>query len=166
MPKGDRLLKTPTATFALKPSAGLKPGDDAVLKITETGKQVTADLLARNNIPLNPPINVQLIVISVHNTGSTTEAPQQQAPHLPLDVRINSVPYKPTNIVKNIPISDAANLLAQSSGKTHPDITDHTSFKPPADNPDQAIIRASSQDFGNPPFRPARKNCCRCTEAF
>lgn len=145
--EGRPIIETPTATFALKPSAGLKPGDDAVLKITETGKQVTADLLARNNIPLNPPINVQLIVISIHNTGSTTEAPQQQAPHLPLDVRINSVPYKPTNIVKNIPISYAATLLAQSSGKTHPDITDHTSFKPPADNPDQAIIRASSQDL-------------------
>ncbi|UTW58091.1 hypothetical protein KFE96_14875 [Kordiimonas sp. SCSIO 12603] len=150
-PEGRPIIETPTATFALKPSAGLKPGDDAVLKITETGKQVTAGLLARNNIPVNPPINVQLIVISVHNTGGTeaVETQQHQTQQLPVDVRVNSVPYRPTAVVKNAPLPDTTSLLTQgqTQNQIRPEITDHTSFKPPADNPDQAIIRASSQDL-------------------
>ena len=65
--EGRPIIVTETATFALRPDAGLRPGDDVVLQVKEAGKTVTADLLRHNNRLINPPTRLSLVVIAVHN---------------------------------------------------------------------------------------------------
>jgi len=85
--EGRPIIVTETATFALRPDAGLRAGDDVILQVTETGKSVSADLLRHNSRVIEPPIRLSLIVIAVHNieapgTGQGTGAgskPQEVA---------------------------------------------------------------------------------------
>lgn len=75
--EGRPIIVTETATFALRPDAGLRPGDDVVLQVKEAGKTVTADLLRHNNRLIDPPTRLSLVVIAVHNVqapGTEQEA--------------------------------------------------------------------------------------------
>ncbi len=158
-PEGRPIIETETATFVVKPTAGLKPGDTVVLNITETGKQLTADLTSLNDKPVKPTINVQLVVISIHNSQATPShilETGKEAPAAPVNTLLSNVPYKPS-IVLRAPISGLAdiNLSQVSSASDKPAANIQTTFneqspiesRPPADNPDHAIIRTSSQDL-------------------
>lgn len=65
-PEGRPIIVTETATFALRPDAGLKPGDDVILVVKDTSKQLTADLLRHNGSTVDPPIRLNLVVIALH----------------------------------------------------------------------------------------------------
>ena len=67
--EGRPLIVTETATFALKPDAGLRAGDDVILEIREADRTIAADLLTRNGQPVDPPVRLNLIVIALHDTG-------------------------------------------------------------------------------------------------
>lgn len=64
--EGRPIIVTETATFALKPDAGLRAGDDVKLEIIEAGSKVAADLLEMNGRKIDPPIRLSLIVIAIH----------------------------------------------------------------------------------------------------
>lgn len=64
--EGRPVIVTETATFALRPDAGLRPDDAVVLKITETGQTITADLTQRNNYVVSPPTQLALIITEIH----------------------------------------------------------------------------------------------------
>ncbi|WCL55383.1 hypothetical protein [Gimibacter soli] len=85
--EGRPIIITETATFALRPDAGLKPGDDVTLQVRETGHQVMADLTQRNGRDVDPPVRLQLIVIALHSPASTPAAADAPAvaplPHEP-----------------------------------------------------------------------------------
>lgn len=75
--EGRPIIETGTATFALRPDAGLKVGDDVTLIVKDAGKQVTADLLLRNGAIIDPPIRLNLVVIALHSVEPAT--PRQEA---------------------------------------------------------------------------------------
>jgi len=77
--EGRPIIVTETATFALRPDAGLKPGDDVLLHIVETGKSVAADLLRHNERFINPPIRLSLVVIAIHNVQTQGVEPSADA---------------------------------------------------------------------------------------
>lgn len=91
--EGRPIIVTENATFALRPDAGLKPGDDVVLSIVDTGKTIAADLLVRNGRPFDPPVRLSLVVISVH--GSEPKAPTEQSAYSApaTSATTSSVPY-------------------------------------------------------------------------
>jgi len=64
--EGRPIIVTETATFALRPDAGLRPGDDVELRIVEAGKKVSADLYMKNGRIIDPPVRLSLIVIAIH----------------------------------------------------------------------------------------------------
>lgn len=84
--EGRPIIVTETATFALKPDAGLRAGDDVKLEIIEAGSKVAADLLEMNGRKIDPPIRLSLIVIAIHakepplpqQLDSKTQAPLPQ----------------------------------------------------------------------------------------
>jgi len=80
---GRPIIVTDKATFALRPDAGLKPGDDVILQITEAGKTVSAELLARNGHVIQPPEKLSLTVISIHTPEGTAGPQGQPAPGSP-----------------------------------------------------------------------------------
>ncbi|WP_308909278.1 hypothetical protein [Pseudokordiimonas caeni] len=85
--EGRPIIVTENATFALRPDAGLKPGDDVTLQVRETGHQVMADLTERNGRDVDPPVRLQLIVIALHSSTTTPSKPDAPAvsplPHEP-----------------------------------------------------------------------------------
>lgn len=64
--EGRPIIVTETATFALRPDAGLRPGDDVELRIVEAGKNVSADLYMKNGRIIDPPVRLSLVVIAIH----------------------------------------------------------------------------------------------------
>ncbi|MCJ9429561.1 hypothetical protein [Kordiimonas marina] len=80
---GRPIIVTNKATFALRPDAGLKPGDDVILQITEAGKTVSAELLARNGHVLQPPEKLTLTVISIHTPEGSAGGQEQAVPAAP-----------------------------------------------------------------------------------
>ncbi|WP_262694809.1 hypothetical protein [Kordiimonas aquimaris] len=87
--EGRPVIVTETATFALRPDAGLQPDDTVVLKITETGKTITADLTQRNNYVVTPPTQLALIITEIH----IPQQSQQQNATKPLETPTNH-PYR------------------------------------------------------------------------
>jgi hypothetical protein len=140
--EGRPIIETETATFALRPDAGLKPGDAVRLEVVEAGKQVAADLLERNGIEVRPPLRLSLTVIAVHGP----EASRTTDTEIPLPQNSN---YRPksaptsaatTKALPNDPAALAAllsrNAQANASGAT----------PPVSDNPDP-LVKSSSQDL-------------------
>ncbi len=66
---GRPVLETPVANYALRPDAGLRPGDAVQLIIRDTERQLTADLVARNGTPIDPPVRLDLTVTALHVDG-------------------------------------------------------------------------------------------------
>lgn len=82
--EGRPIIVTEEATFALRPDAGLRPGDDVKLEITEAGKKVSAELFELNGRRIDPPVKLSLVVIAVHGPTATAAQPAQVDPNQPL----------------------------------------------------------------------------------
>lgn len=78
--EGRPIIVTEEATFALRPDAGLKPGDDVKLEIVAAGKKVAADLLEKNGHNIDPPIRLALIVIAIHSHASPPAIDDEASP--------------------------------------------------------------------------------------
>jgi hypothetical protein len=64
--EGRPIIASDSATFALKPDAGLKPDDSVSLKVIEAARTAVAELIGKNGSPIDPPIRLNLTVIEVH----------------------------------------------------------------------------------------------------
>lgn len=73
--EGRPILETNTATVALRPDAGLKSNDIITLKITDTAKELAADLMKRNGIAETSPQRVSITIISIKGTAPADGAP-------------------------------------------------------------------------------------------
>ncbi|NVJ96566.1 MAG: hypothetical protein HWE25_00340 [Alphaproteobacteria bacterium] len=113
--EGRPIIVTETATFALRPDAGLKPGDDVRLEIVEAGKTLSADLLERNGRLIDPPIKLSLIVIAIHKKESPTSeeaiGTQTQSPR-------GYAPSVKSGIAPSGNQADLANILAATTNTT------------------------------------------------
>jgi hypothetical protein len=89
--EGRPIIVTDFATFALRPDAGLKVGDNVNLEVTEANRQIFANLREQNNQQIDPPIRLELVIIALNTRGD-----EQPALLQPLN--------QPTN-VDNVPIS-------------------------------------------------------------
>ena len=146
---GRPIIVTETATFALRPDAGLKQGDDVILQVTETGKTVAADLLNQNGRVLDPPIKLSLVVIAVHSVPTETiDQPAQQADKLDISYRPTLRPNITTstfvqNSGKETNTEDLAKVLSREV-----QTASAKSINPAgvADNPDP-LIRSNSSDL-------------------
>ena len=88
--EGRPIIVTETVTLALKPDAGLKPNDNVHLRVVNAGKQVTADLLRQNSLPLDPPIRLSVTVIEVHSPNQPQAAVYSEKPPVALDAPYHS----------------------------------------------------------------------------
>lgn len=146
--EGRPIIVTESATFALRPDAGLKPGDDVVLQVTETGKSVAADLLKQNERVIDPPIRLSLIVIAVHtgNAAPTANQPDVTAETLEVAYRPSRVPSTSTTALNQstgpIETETLAKVLTHSNAllNTTPKTTEV------ADNPDP-LVKSNSKDL-------------------
>lgn len=84
--EGRPIIVTETVTLALKPDAGLKPNDEILLKIVDTGKLTSADLLRHNTLNIDPPTRLSVTIVEIH-----TAAPNE--PHFTVGATLDSVPY-------------------------------------------------------------------------
>ncbi len=144
--EGRPIIKAETVTVALKPDAGLKPHDSVELKIVEADKRLTADLVLRNDQPIDPPIRLSVTVIEIHGGADTAKA----ATHLP---EPTDKPYKapaPTAaIVSKVRpgadsvSTDVAMLIAKQQADGKPATTPPAAPEPPS----AALPRASSADL-------------------
>ncbi len=134
-PEGRPIIETETATFALRPDAGLKAGDDVTLIVKDAGKQLAADLLLRNGTIIDPPIRLNLIVIALHSVEPTT--PTQSSERL--DVTQN---YKPVSnfagpkvsITEATETETLARLLARGGSLPSAQLSSTTEAAPQIDN--------------------------------
>lgn len=67
-PEGRPIIDSARASYALKPDAGLKPGDALQLVLEDTGHDLTAHLLKHNAQSVDPPVLLSLTVIAMHQT--------------------------------------------------------------------------------------------------
>lgn len=157
--EGRPIIVTETATFALRPDAGLRAGDDVELQIVEAGKKLAADLYMKNGRYIDPPVRLQLVVIAIHAPiGENGELQQTQVQNSPsygggrtmmptedpealanlFGARASSLP----NAVTNQPVSYAA---------PRPPFQPLPPQDMPqalvADNPDKIGARSSSSDL-------------------
>lgn len=100
--EGRPIIRAETVTVALKPDAGLKPHDVVELKIVEADKRLTADLVLRNTLPIDPPLRLSVTVIEIH-AGAEQAKPVTSPPAQ------TDQPYK-------APAPTVVSALAVSSG--------------------------------------------------
>ncbi len=117
--EGRPIIVTETVTLALKPDAGLQPNDTVHLKVVDAGKQVTADLLRQNSLPVDPPIRLTLTVIEVHTSNQPQTEGSRAKPPTALDA-----PYRSPTAAQNAAANNlggtvdyTADLTALISGK-------------------------------------------------
>jgi len=143
--EGRPIIITENATFALRPDAGLKPGDDVVIQIAETGKTVAADLLRQNARIIDPPIRLSLVVIALH-IHSDQEAEKQAISPDKLDVA-----YRPTSrstsasVIQNTANTESE-ALAKVLGRSNSNQNTPQISAGLADNPDP-FIKSNSSDL-------------------
>lgn len=152
--EGRPIIVTETATFALRPDAGLRPGDDVRLEIVDAGKTLHADLLEKNGRPISPPVRLSLIVIALHQKEGQSQSSQPASTEAPLP---SSPRYAPTSVQKAhhtpLPVETErlANILA-SSRQTIPAPSLPTinveaqTHKPPL----QSTLQSTTQLTANP----------------
>jgi len=160
--EGRPIIVTETATFALRPDAGLRPGDDVKLEIIEAGHKLAADLHERNGHTIDPPIRLALVVIAIHakKQPQTNEIQQNPAP-LP-----EKTGYGPAVLTKNVP-SSTSDALASMLGRTSQASTptqpaQYYATSAPAPEAQQAlhaqVTGAPSEQTGNPDFLTSRNS--------
>ncbi|UTW54543.1 hypothetical protein [Kordiimonas sp. SCSIO 12610] len=76
--EGRPIIVTDFATFALRPDAGLAPGDDVDLQIVEANRQILADLRTQNNRTIDPPIRLELVIVAINNRPNPSVPIQNQ----------------------------------------------------------------------------------------
>jgi hypothetical protein len=164
--EGRPIIVTETATFALRPDAGLRPGDDVKLEIVESGKKVTAELFEKNGRSIDPPVRLSLVVIAVHAPGEGSQRPlptdAPQAPpgkdSAPLPPKTTAAGYSASQIARSAAqTSDTlSSLLASQSGR------DSAAAPQAADRLAQAGGPPRPQDAGHAavsdPFRTVTQN--------
>jgi len=148
--EGRPIIVTETATFALRPDAGLRPGDDVILQVKETGKQVAADLLRHNQRIIDPPIRLSLIVIAVHApTGSSAEG----LPDAPPTDKLEGA-YRPSMSQSASAVSTArapklpteTEALAKVMARSTTSFEVNPNSSGVADNPDP-LVKSNSSDL-------------------
>ncbi len=101
--EGRPVVVTDTVTLALKPDAGLKPNDEIHIKVVDSEKLVTADLLKHNGNAIDPPIRLNVTVIEIHGAGTAIkndganvplppDTPYQAPKSPPLAVTTQTIP--------------------------------------------------------------------------
>jgi hypothetical protein len=144
--EGRPIIETETATFALRPDAGLQPGDKVALQVVETGKQVAADLLIKNNLKIDPPIRLALIVISIHGVeaANASQPAKEAGPEVSYKAAKPTPTLNPsqTTVVSATETETLAALLSRAS--TSSAITPATLSD--ADNPDP-LVKSNSKDL-------------------
>ena len=146
--EGRPIIVTETATFALRPDAGLKPGDDVILHVVETGKTVAAELLRHNDHIINPPIRLSLVVIAIHSIQSPGSVQQTTSPEtLDHSYRPTARPNAVTSSVSTTAAQPAdAEMLAKVLSRSNnslslkPDVTG-SEIKP------DPLIKSNSTDM-------------------
>lgn len=139
--EGRPILETNTVTVALRPDAGLKSTDTVTLKITDTGKELAADLVKRNGSPEVSPQRVTLTVISIKGAGtpniptpgSTVQDGPSYAPVRPLPVGVSA----------DDEIKLALLLKSNSAGATNSQL-ERTSPITPATKPSPSVSANSA----------------------
>ena len=111
--EGRPIIVTETVTLALKPDAGLRPNDIVYLRVVDAGKQVTADLLRQNSLPVDPPVRLSLTVIEVHTTNQPQAERNPAQPPTALDT-----PYRSPTAAQNAAQITAANTLGVTIDQT------------------------------------------------
>jgi len=167
--EGRPIIVTETATFALRPDAGLRPGDEVKLEIIEAGKKVSADLFELNGRPIHPPIQLSLIVIAVHGPDASQPA-AKASDQAPLPPSTPAAHYSAAQVSHTAPPDEAAmaSLLAaksattpapiapttiqpaaspESGAKTAPAPAALETFRTVTHNPDPVSGRSSSSDL-------------------
>ncbi|WP_417451545.1 hypothetical protein [Kordiimonas sp.] len=158
--EGRPIIVTETATYALRPDAGLRPGDDVELEIVEAGKKVSADLFMKNGRLIDPPIRLALVVIAIHAPEGVTAQAQAQTTNPGAaysgQSRASSLPDDPEALAKLLG-ARASSLPTATSNVPFTQQT--TPFAPPpsplsatppaqvADNPDKVGTRSNSSDL-------------------
>lgn len=81
---GHPILETPRGRFVLDPTAGLETGMQARLIITLAGRRLEAQVVARNDLPTQPPIAVVLTLVQARGlTPAPAPTPGPIAPTTP-----------------------------------------------------------------------------------
>ncbi|WP_417458289.1 hypothetical protein [Kordiimonas sp.] len=171
--EGRPIIVTERATYALRPDAGLRAGDDVELEIVEAGKKVSADLLVKNNQVIDPPIRLSLVVIAIHAPEDSGQTPrpdlQNTGPAYTGKRPPQSVAQSVAQNTPQVAQPDGAETLANLIGaraSTLPNALENkpvsnysavppqsrpifgdTSATPIADNPDKIGPRSNSSDL-------------------
>ena len=118
--EGRPIIVTESVTIALKPDAGLKPGDDVQLRVAETDTRITADLLRQNSNEIDPPIRLSVTIVEVHlPTNTTVQTTSSPAPLPETPYRPPQAPQVSTTSVQQ-PADEVALLVGGKSGAINP----------------------------------------------
>ncbi|SDD94180.1 hypothetical protein [Kordiimonas lacus] len=163
--EGRPIIVTETATFALRPDAGLRPGDDVKLEIVEAGHKVSADLHERNGLIIDPPVRLSLIVIAIHVPQQpSTPASDQQVPNTaPLPTKTGYGPTAQTKSSSLAPTDTLVNVLGrtpQSSNSASLNANQSISSVSTEDNATASTQKSGSNpgQTGNPDFLASRNS--------
>lgn len=150
--EGRPIIVTESVTIALKPDAGLKPGDEVQLRVAEAETRITADLLRQNAHQIDPPIRLSVTIVEVHQPVNT--APQTTAAPLP------DVPYRPpqtpqaSSVSVQQPADEVALLVGGQPNVTNPSasslLQQTTALTPqPQADPSTPLTQATVQRASN-----------------
>ena len=152
--EGRPIVVTESVTIALKPDAGLKPGDEVQLRVTEAETRITADLLRQNTLQIDPPIRLSITIVEVHQQANTplqtTAAPIADAGYRP--------PQTPqvSSVAIQQPTDEVALLVGSQQNTANPAaavLQQTTSLTPPPQIDPSAVLtqtvgqKASSADL-------------------
>ncbi len=142
--EGRPIIVTERATYALRPDAGLKIGDDIRIIITEADKSIYGDLYQLNTHPIDPPVRLQLIVIAVHSPKD------EQVKPLPMSLPQYTLPYSqfPQTNSENTILSNTYEYDQKKSDTVSAPLLppQHRAVGKPS-NPDPLLTRANSEDL-------------------
>lgn len=149
--EGRPIIVTERATYALRPDAGLRAGDDVELEIVEAGKKVSADLLMKNNQVIDPPIRLALVVISIHAPEGDGQPPRTEVPatgpsysgRRPQQSVAQGVAQSTPQVVQ----ADGAETLANLIGARASNLPNMLENKPVSEN--QSITPQSRPTYSN-----------------
>lgn len=157
--EGRPIIDTDKARFAVHPDAGLKGGDDIEIEITQAGQKLTADLLSVNGGRLDPPKEVELVVIATHQGPTYKADPSQRLSeeHTKLEGTADkkALPRQasPQPITTEETLETIASFFSKVSPQTPHNTADKqgliysTSTVHAADKTDPLILHTSSEDM-------------------
>ncbi|WND02746.1 hypothetical protein QGN29_14440 [Temperatibacter marinus] len=141
--EGRPIVDTEKAMFALRPDSGLKIGDTLTLKIIEADATLRADLLKQNERKLEPPIRLQMIVISKHNVESEnlpTSAYSKEGTHSLSQTALAQLSVKDITLMPEVAQKSIADFLTTIPNSVT--TTLHAAAKP-----DPMVLQTSREDM-------------------